>query len=77
MIQSLRTDLAWYTERRVGIGNFDTLLVGWKLLTDSILKNDSVEKTIFLQELQKRRNLKAKANILRQDSTRSVGRRAG
>lgn len=53
------------------------LIAGWKLLTRCILDDNSAEKAIFKQELQKRRRLKAKANILKQHSIRSLGRRAG
>ena len=53
------------------------ILAGWKILSNGILDDYSAEKSIFMQEIQKRRKLKAKVNILKQSSLRSLGRRAG
>lgn len=64
-------------ERRKVRIKFVIHLVGWELISHYILDEQSAEKNIFKQELQKRRRIKVKAKILKQASIRSMGRRAG
>ncbi|CAI2372703.1 unnamed protein product [Moneuplotes crassus] len=49
--------------------------VNWKNIANGILDEKSAANSIFKQELQKRRRLRAKANILKQSSIKSLGRR--
>ena len=51
-------------------------LASWKLISNCILNENSAEKFIFKQELQKRRRIKARDNIMQNTSARSLGRRA-